>query len=170
MLKPATVLIALSTGAVAATFGLGFLYPQGPFHSTLTSPSIRSAIVRSPQFVIPAINERTSAPTRTDLRLLIEVSNPNKSMEVCRNAPRIQDYLLHRFTQKPVQINSLSRSVNSLIPKESVEKGVARILGENLVTRVIIIYQKDKSASSLLPKSDFVPCPEGMIPMPLLKS
>ena len=91
-------------------------------------------------------------------------------MEVCRNAPRIQDYLLHRFTQKPVQINSLSRSVNSLIPKESVEKGVARILGENLVTRVIIIYQKDKSASSLLPKSDFVPCPEGMIPMPLLKS
>ena len=169
MLKPSTILIALSTGAVAATFGLGFINPAGPFHNMLNAPTVRSATVRSPQFTIPAINYRTSAPTRTDMRLVVEISNPNKTMDVCHNAPRIQDYLLRRFSQNPAQLNIRAGSVKTSISDESISKGIAGILGKDLITKVTVVYQHDRNAASLLPKSDFVPCPEGLVIMPLLK-
>jgi len=170
MLKPSTFLIALSAGAVAATFGLGFVYPAGPFHGAFNSQTVRSVIVRSPQFTIPAINYRTSAPTRTDMRLVVEISNPDKTMDVCRNAPRIQDYLLRRFSQKPARVNARKKSVQSEIPDKSLERGISQIVGDNLINRVTVVYQQDREKAALLPKTDFVPCPEGMIPMPLLKS
>jgi|GEM_PF-1527624 len=169
MIKSSTLLIALSTGAVAATFGLGFMYPTGPFHGMLNAPTVRSATVRSPQFTIPAVNFRTLAPTRTDMRLVVEISNPDKSMDVCRNSPRIQDYLLRRFSQKPAKLNSRAGLVTSPISEQSLSKGIARIVGKGLVTKVTVVYQQDRNAASLLPKSDFIPCPEGDVGFPLLK-